>query len=316
MRPKQNSGAAVVTCLLLATSAFAADDAKQPAATRPTPTFADVAYGKHPKQVIDFYKAESPTPTPVVFFIHGGGWRNGSKSNVTVEPYLKHGISVAAVEYRFIVEATKDGVEPPVKGPLHDAARALQFLRSKAGEWNIDKRRIGATGSSAGACSSLWLAFHDDLADPTSADPVARESTRLFCAAAYRGHTSLDPKQLKEWTPNSRYGGHAFGLVAETPVAEFETFLAEREKLLPWIKEYSPYELVTADDPPVGLYYEGQPRMGEEQRDPTHTANLGLGLKQKCDAVGVECLLVHRGAKDAKYPTFAEYVIGRLKAEK
>jgi len=68
-------------------------------------------------------------------------------------------------------------------GPLGDAARALQFVRSKAAEWNIDKTRIGATGGSAGACSSLWLAFHDDLADPKSSDPVARESTRLLCAA-------------------------------------------------------------------------------------------------------------------------------------
>ncbi len=47
---------------------------------------------------------------------------------------------------------------PPVKGPLHDAARALQFVCSKSAEWNIDKQRIGASGGSAGACSSLWLA--------------------------------------------------------------------------------------------------------------------------------------------------------------
>ena len=39
---------------------------------------------------------------------------------------------------------------PPVKAPLEDAARALQFVRSKAAEWNIDKKRIGATGGSAG----------------------------------------------------------------------------------------------------------------------------------------------------------------------
>lgn len=55
--------------------------------------------------------------------------------------------------------AEADGVKPPVKVPLHDAARALQFVRSKAAEWNIDKQRIGAAGGSAGACSSLWLAM-------------------------------------------------------------------------------------------------------------------------------------------------------------
>jgi acetyl esterase/lipase len=283
----------------------------------PKPTEANVAYGKHPKQVLDFYKAESKAPTPVVFFIHGGGWRRGSKDRVITEPYLKEGVSVVAVEYRFIVEATKDGLVPPVKGPLLDAARALQFVRSKSAEWNLDKTRIGATGNSAGACSSLWLAFHDDLADPNSTDPIARESTRLTCAVISNGQTSLDPKQLKEWTPNSKYGGHAFGIAADPMenLTEFEAFLAHRERLLPWIKEYSPYELVTRDDPPVGLYYDDRPMMGVEAKDPTHTANLGVGLKEKCDAEGVECRLVHRTSKETEYPKLHDFLLAKLKAK-
>ena len=93
------------------------------------------------------------------------------------------GISVAAINYRFILQAMEHKVEPPVKGCLHDAARALQTLRSKAKEWNLDPKRVGATGGSAGACTSLWLALHDDLADPKSSDPIARQSSRLTCAA-------------------------------------------------------------------------------------------------------------------------------------
>jgi len=46
---------------------------------------------------------------------------------------------------------------------MHDCARAIQFLRSKAARWNIDPKRIAATGGSAGAGISLWLGFHDDL---------------------------------------------------------------------------------------------------------------------------------------------------------
>jgi hypothetical protein len=54
---------------------------------------------------------------------------------------------------------------------------------------------------------------------------------------------------MKEWTPNSTYGGHAFGK------SNFEQFLSERESILPWIAEYSPYALVTEDDPAVsGLF--------------------------------------------------------------
>src|SRR5262249_58169250 len=103
-------------------------------------------------------------------------------------------------------------VETPFKSPLQDAARALQFVRSRAKEWNIDKKRIGATGGSAGGCSSLWLAFHDDMADPDSKDPIARESTRLYCAAVNGAQTTLDPKILREGMPNYRYGAHAVGI--------------------------------------------------------------------------------------------------------
>jgi hypothetical protein len=172
----------------------------------PKPTMADVPYGPHPKQVLDFYKADSPTPTPLLFYIHGGGWMGGSKSPFGAAGFLHVGISVVSIEYRFVSEAQAAGVKPPVACPLHGAARALQFVRSKAGQWNIDKTRIGAIGGSAAECSSLWLAFHDDVADPKSSDPVARESTHLMCAAVNGAQTTVDPRQMKEWMPNNNYG--------------------------------------------------------------------------------------------------------------
>jgi acetyl esterase/lipase len=121
---------------------------KKPAAKKPAqpalprPTAADVSYGEHSKQVLHFWKAESSAPTPLLFYIHGGGWMGGNRASVAslLPLMLEEGISVVSVEYRFIPEAIADGVSPPVKGPLHDAARALQFVRSKASEWNIDKQ--------------------------------------------------------------------------------------------------------------------------------------------------------------------------------
>jgi acetyl esterase/lipase len=283
---------------------------EKPKAPVDPPTLANVPYGEHPKQVIDFYKAESKEPTPVVFYIHGGGWRNGSKNSMSAKSYLAAGISVVSVEYRFVQEA--GDVQPPVKAPLGDAARALQFVRSKAAEWNLDKTRIGATGGSAGACSSLWLAFHDEMADPKSSDPVARESTRLLCAAVIGAQTTLDPKQIREWMPNGTYGAHAFYPAATS----FDTFLQEREKLMLWIKEYSPYELVTADDPPVALYYNGPPAMGQETKDPTHSANYGLPLQEKCKSVGVECQLIYPETPGAKPEPAQTYLIRKLTAKK
>ena len=275
--------------------------------TVPKPTISEIAYGKHDRNVLDFWKAESDSPTPVAFVIHGGGWKGGSKERLDrfadTNALLEAGISVVAINYRYVTSTE----EPPVKAPLHDAARALQFVRSKAKAWNLDKKHIGAAGGSAGACSNLWLAFHDDLADPKSKDPVAKESSRLTCAAVIGAQTTLDPQQMKEWTPNSRYGGHAFGL------GSFGNFLKQREKILPWIGEYSPYALVTKDDPPVYLIYRTPPAIGKEQKDPTHTSNFGVKLQDHCKSQGVDCELVYPGLPNVKYENPTAFLISQLK---
>ncbi len=311
-----------LSLLLLTSIAFAAETpakkdeapakkapAKKVYPQNPPKTVADFKYGPHERNVLDFWQAKSDKPTPLLFYIHGGGWMGGDKAGIAVEPFLKEGISVVSINYRYISQAQE--VEPPVKAPLHDAALALQTVRSKAAEWNIDKTRIGASGGSAGACSSLWLAFHPDMADLKSSDPIARESTRLFCAAVNGAQTTLDPQQMKEWTPNSSYGGHAFLPGKERP--KFDIFLAAREKILPWIAEYSPYALVSSDDPPVYLSFAAPPALGQVQKDPTHTANFGVKLQVHCKANGVSCALFYPGVTDVKAKSTTEYLIAKLK---
>ena len=316
----------LLLALAVATTATAQDkkDPPRKAPAKPAgppPTMENVPYGSHPRQVLDFYQAKSDQPTPVVFAIHGGGWVNGSKDGYrsSAKRYNDAGISLVAINYRMVPEATEKGIAPPVKWPLEDAARALQFVRSKAREWNLDKTRIGATGGSAGGCSSLWLAFHDDLADPKSDDPVARESTRLFCAAVTGAQTTLDPKVLREWMPNYRYGGHAFGITGKgNQDGAFGQFHDQREKLLPWIKEYSPMSHVTRDDPPIFMEYPNQkkpPVKGENQDDPTHSALLGMILMERLNPTGVDGILVYPGQAHEKYRTSADYLIDRLKAK-
>jgi acetyl esterase/lipase len=298
----------LLACLaLLATTLHAAP---------PVPTLSNVSYGPAPAQTLDFYRATSDHLTGLVFFIHGGGWMNGDKAGFNdATAYLAAGLSVVAIDYRFIPQAEADHLVPPVKGPLLDAARALQFVRTKAAEWNIDPRRIGATGSSAGACSSLWLAFHPDLADPANPDPVLRESTRLHCAAVIRAQTSLDPAQMREWIPNIPYGAHAFGFKGdkEKKITPFEEFFAKRETILPWIAEYSPYALVTPDDPPIYLAYDAVPAMGQFQPNTAHSANFGVKLQERCKEVGVDCELVYPGMTDVKHATMRDYLIEKLK---
>ena len=83
------------------------------------------------------------------------GWQGGDKKT-NPQPFLDKGISVVAINYRYVKNGVEEKIEPPVKAPLEDAARALQFVRSKATEWNLDKKRIGATG---GSCFSLLVNF-------------------------------------------------------------------------------------------------------------------------------------------------------------
>ena len=307
-----------IAALLLAGLQLRADEPKQ---------LIGVPYGTHPRQVLDFYQAKSDKPTPLVFNIHGGGWQGGDKK-MNPKPFLDQGISVVSINYRYIRNAVEDDLkalemfvgplpegrnaqdylEPPIKAPLRDAARALQFVRSKAVEWNIDKKRIGATGGSAGGCSSLWLAFHADMADPNSKDPIARESTRLYCAAVNGAQTSLDPKELREWMPNYGYGAHAFGL------PNFQSLIDNREKVMKWIKEYSPIEHAAKDAPPIGLFYGGDKdaKVGDSPKDPTHSPILGIKLEEKLKTLGVDVILVYPGRPNEKYKSSTDYLIDRL----
>jgi acetyl esterase/lipase len=312
--------------LILPSVVFAQAKAKaKREVARPTPTVADYVYGQDSeRQKFDFWQAESDEPTPLVLLIHGGGWRGGDKSRYGtshIQPFLSQGVSVAAINYRYIPQAMEQNVEPPVKACLRDAARALQTIRAKAKQWNLDPKRVGATGSSAGAFTSLWLALHDDLADPDSSDPVARQSSRLACAAVLGAQTSLDPKQLREWIPNAIYGGHAFGFAKEgrNRGEEFDLLIANREKVMPWIKEYSPIELVTADDPPIYLDYPNQkkpPKQGQKEADPTHSAMYGVQLARDLEAAGVEVVVAYPGNEDTKYGSVEKFLIEKLSASR
>ena len=71
---------------------------------------------------------------------------------------IDNGVSFATINYRF--KNNNDGILTSLK----DAKRALQFLRFNSDKYKIDKSKIGVMGSSAGATSSLWLGFFDDMA--------------------------------------------------------------------------------------------------------------------------------------------------------
>ncbi len=108
----------------------------------PEPTKENVSYGPDERNVMDFWKAAGEGPRPVVISIHGGGWLNGDKRSARsteLKKLLDMGISVVAINYRL-------SGKTPLPAPVHDAARAVQFVRFKSKEWNIDPARVAVTG--------------------------------------------------------------------------------------------------------------------------------------------------------------------------
>ncbi|MEP3478515.1 MAG: alpha/beta hydrolase [Fuerstiella sp.] len=304
-----------VTLLVLSGSATADDKTtKQKQAAKPkppvlVPTSANVSYGPDKMNVIDFWQAEGEGPRPLLVYIHGGGWIGGDKkrSAKDVQPFLDQGISYAAVNYRLTGQAA-------LPAPVHDAAKAIQFLRSKAVEWNIQKDRIALTGGSAGACTSMWLLTHDDLADPDSADPILRESTRVTAAAVAGGQTSIDPKQIEPWLGPMVLQHNMINMAVGEKTIEGALKNYEQHKAL--YVEFSAFNHVTSDDPPLLMTY------GSDMTLPSKNAGhgihhpvYGVKMKEKCDRVGQECHLLIRGiSKSEQYKNINQFLMAKLLA--
>ena len=286
------------------------------------PTHANVKYGEHERNVFDIWLADSAKPTPLAIYIHGGGFRAGSKEKLKqneLDQLLEAGISVAAINYRYMSVAT------PLPTPHHDARRALQFMRSKAKEWNIDKERVAAFGGSAGAQICMWLAFTDEMAKPDSKDPVERESTRLTCVATAGGQTTND---IEFWQNKI-----ATLLGPDTDVKTLSRPLGnitdpEKAHLAKWgaktpdeakeiARRHSAVSIVSADDPPIFMSY----GMTPTAKPPTdkgrirgwliHHVNLGIALKEKSDALKHEAHLKYPGA-EIEYQSQVEFFVDKL----
>jgi acetyl esterase/lipase len=263
----------------------------QPQGPRPKPTFENVKYGPHERNVLDFWQAKSAQPAPVLVSIHGGGFVAGNKS---VQPQLLKdcldaGISVAAINYRYSTQA----IAP---ASFQDGARAVQFLRSKAKEWHIDPKRFAATGGSAGAGISLWLGFHKDMADPKSEDPVLRQSTRLSGMVVFEGQTSYDPRFIRQLLPGTdTYRHRALQQLFDFDINQLDNLSAEKYRLF---EEVAPIHHVTKDAPPVLLIY-GRPLdvAITNQGIGIHHPKFGQALKEKMDALQIPCEVVAAGQR-------------------
>jgi acetyl esterase len=264
------------------------DDAgqAQPGSRRPPPTHGDVSYGPHERNTLDLWLAKSNQPTPLVVFIHGGGFVSGSKAGAhagMITGCLEAGVSFMAINYRFRTTA-------PIHDVLRDCARAIQFVRANARQYHLDPLRIAAYGGSAGAGTSLWLAFRPDLADPANADPVLRETSRIVAAGAINTQATY---HLRRWPeildqPHGRWE-------APGEVAAFHGFTSDDQLTTPdaqpVLADVDMLALISPDDPPVFLYTSHPDGPVASRGHYLHHPNHARAVKRACDAAGVPATL-------------------------
>jgi len=252
---------------------------------REQPDYANVRYGPYERNTLDIWLADNEAPTPLVIYFHGGAFRHGDKRSIRqklLSSLLAAGISVAAVNYRLSGTA-------PYPAQMHDGARALQFLRHHSASYNIDPARFGATGESAGGGISLWLAFHEDLADPVSKDPIARLSTRLSAAVVYETQTTYDPRKIMELFNTIHVDEPLIPFFGMHTAAD-----VNNPNYHPLFFDASAINHLTTDDVPVMLYYSRADKalkVNSRGKEHIHHPRFGHLLKEKMDRLDIMCVL-------------------------
>jgi acetyl esterase/lipase len=127
-------------------------------------------------------------PSPAVVFLHGGGWRLGSRHTAgpayrgadpnPFERVAQAGIAVASIDYRLSGEA----VWP---AQLHDAKAAVRWLRMRAAELGVDPDRVASWGESAGGHLAALLGLTGDDAGLEGTVGVTGPSSRVGAVAAW-----------------------------------------------------------------------------------------------------------------------------------
>lgn len=268
----------------------------------------DIAYDSKDRTQFDIWLPTSNSPTGLVIYVHGGGFTSGDKDFVyTVQSggawdfpadirfLLQNNIAFATIRYTLL---SPTGETQGVKKSMADVRRALQYIRSRSNDFNIDKSKIILAGNSAGAGTSLWIAFNNDFADVQNSDLVLRESTRVKGVVARETQSSYNIEE--RWVNNvfvdygltwSQILANETGNIqkiygvssnAQYESAAIDTYRAEVDML----------SLLSSDDPEIWInntlrdvvnpYNPFNPDI------PSHHAFHARELKKKADAVGVK----------------------------
>ena len=148
---------------------------------------ADLSYSddadEDPRHKLDLYVPVGSKNYPVMIYVHGGGWKSGSKTMYVGlgRAFARHGIGVAVINYR---------LSPKVKHPGHaeDVARAFAWVRANIGKYGGDIGNITLMGHSAGGHLAALLAT-----DPACLKAEKLEPSHIRGVITVSGVYQIDP---------------------------------------------------------------------------------------------------------------------------
>jgi len=196
------------------------------------------------------------TTTPVLMYIHGGGWVGGSKeANVLrLLPYLEMGWAVVNVQYRL-------GRVSRAPAAVEDCLCALQWVKRNAEQYNLDTSRIVVTGNSAGGHLALTTGM---VPKSTGLDLECQIQEELGVAAIINWYGITDVGDLLSGKNTKSYAVRWMGSLPDR---------------LDIARRVSPLSYVRADLPPI-LTIHGD-------ADPTVPYQHAVRLHAELERVGV-----------------------------
>jgi acetyl esterase/lipase len=148
----------------------------------------DLVYveGGHERHKLDIYLPEkSDGPLPLLIWVHGGGWQNGSKDGCPPlrGGYIERGYAVASINYRLSGHAV-------FPAQIEDCKAAIRWLRAHAKEYNLDAKRFGVWGSSAGGHLVALIGTSGDVKE-FDVGANLDQSSRVQAVCDYYGPTDF-----------------------------------------------------------------------------------------------------------------------------
>lgn len=148
----------------------------------------DLVYveGGHERHKLDLYLPEKAEgPLPLIIWVHGGGWQNGSKDGCPPlrAGYVAQGYAVASINYRLSGHAV-------FPAQIEDCKAAIRWLRAHAKEYSLDPQRFGVWGSSAGGHLVALIGTSGDVKE-FDVGANLDQSSRVQAVCDYYGPTDF-----------------------------------------------------------------------------------------------------------------------------